>query len=686
MMGKQLGFDYYYGIEAEQFSFYRVPRLLIKDKRFEDLSSDAKLLYGLLLDRMSLSMKNGWLDAENKVYIYYKIEEIMNDLSCARGTATKIMAELDSKKGIGLIEKKRQGLGRPDIIYVKNFATVMQKKSEKSEDDVSNNHGGGKSEKSDSNVPNASSYGTNNSYQTDMLKVTGLESTEKLQSDVLEEVKRRSNEVACVYEQVANTDTENSFYDVEKNKPKGHISEHMQLEFPEVQNLDFREYGEYKVSKERKVAENCKHIFEDVEELEITEDVTWDSSNSVYGTDITHRINFNCSTDITDTDVRWNASNAIYGMDITHRTDFNCSTDVADTNSKNVSYLQGQAECMDGEVAYKRTRTQVQKDDAFSEEELAFLRQLGIENPNEIAKERICLHSETEEVERSYPYSDMPYNKVEANDFTMEYTDMSDWDFYESVEEPVHDFDEEIANVQKSEISSLERRSNQVACVHEQVEKKDYVYSLYNENFAHSTPAFPEVQNLDFRKYKDYISESSEVELVEFQELDPNYTNTNYTNNSYNDISYNNPIYPIHLSDKREDRCDGLDNFSDYVSLIKKNLEYDLFMQDKTWNDRELYDELFEIVCDVVCVKRKSIRVSGENYPYELVKSKFLKLNSSHLTYVIDCMRKTVSKIGNIKAYMITALYNAGSTISHYYQQAVQHDMYGGGWQEVGLV
>ena len=100
MMGKQLGFDYYYGIEAEQFSFYRVPRLLIKDKRFENLSSDAKLLYGLLLDRMSLSMKNGWLDAENKVYIYYKIEEIMNDLSCARGTATKSWQNWTVKKGL----------------------------------------------------------------------------------------------------------------------------------------------------------------------------------------------------------------------------------------------------------------------------------------------------------------------------------------------------------------------------------------------------------------------------------------------------------------------------------------------------------------------------------------------------------------------------------------------------------
>ena len=272
---------------------------------------------------------------------------------------------------------------------------------------------------------------------------------------------------------------------------------------------------------------------------------------------------------------------------------------------------------------------------------------------------------------------------MEANDFIMEYSDMSDWNFYESIEEPVYNFDEEIVNVQESEISLLERRSNGVACVHEQVAKADCECLLYNENFEHFTPAFPEVQNLEFRKYKDCISENSEVELVQVQELDPNYTNTNYTNNSYTNVSDNNPIYP---SEKKEDRCDGLEDASAYISLIKENIEYDLFMQDRTWKDRELYEELFQIICDVVCVKRKSVRVAGENYPYEIVKSKFLKLNSSHLMYVMDCMRKTVSKIGNIKAYMITALYNAGSTISHYYQQAVQHDMYGGGWQEAEIV
>ena len=147
-----------------------------------------------------------------------------------------------------------------------------------------------------------------------------------------------------------------------------------------------------------------------------------------------------------------------------------------------------------------------------------------------------------------------------------------------------------------------------------------------------------------------------------------------------------NPIYPINRTRGSVDRCDGLDNSSAYISVIKENLDYDTFMQDTKWKDRELYEELFQLVCDVVCVKRNSVRIAGENYPYELVKAKFLKLNSSHITYVMECMQKTVSKIGNIKAYMTTALYNATSTMSHYYQQAVQHDMYGGGWGMAGTV
>ena len=114
-------FNYYYGKEAEAFSFFRIPKLLFTDETFRVLSSDAKVLYGILLDRMSLSMKNGWIDEENKVYIIFTIEEIAQTICCATQKATKILQELDDKKGIGLIEKKRLGLGRPNILYVKNF-------------------------------------------------------------------------------------------------------------------------------------------------------------------------------------------------------------------------------------------------------------------------------------------------------------------------------------------------------------------------------------------------------------------------------------------------------------------------------------------------------------------------------------------------------------------------------------
>ena len=391
-MGEIFRFDYYYGMEAEQFSFYRVPRILIKDKRFNNLSSKAKLLYGLMLDRMCLSMKNGWLDKDNKVYIYYTVESIMNDLSCAKTTAVKVLAELDSKRGIGLVEKKRQGLGKPDIIYVKNFVTV---------------------------------------------------GSDKENRDTMEK------------------------YDSNEKKDKS------DKEYSTKQNADFHEY---------------------MQEYE---------------------------------------------------TDFNME---------------------------------------------------------------------------SSEYQDLEIKKFKN------YTSRS------------------------SEIE------------------------------------LPEVQNLDFREFERQNCRSSKVELQEVQELNPNYTNNNYTNKSYTEMSDNNLIYPIYQSDKKTDGCDRLDESSTYISLIKENIEYDNFMQDKRWNDRELYEELFQIICEVVCVKRKSVRVGRENYPYEIVKSKFLKLNSSHLMYVMDCMRKTVSKIGNIKAYMITALYNAGSTISHYYQQSVQHDMYGSGWQEAGIV
>ena len=131
-------FNYYYGKEAEQFSFFRIPKLLFTDEAFKDLSSDAKVLYGILLDRMSLSMKNNWIDEENKVYIIFTIEEIAEIMSCATQKATKILQELDDKKGIGLVEKKRLGLGKPNILYVKNFIIQETKEQTDVQEEITN--------------------------------------------------------------------------------------------------------------------------------------------------------------------------------------------------------------------------------------------------------------------------------------------------------------------------------------------------------------------------------------------------------------------------------------------------------------------------------------------------------------------------------------------------------------------
>ena len=117
-------FDYFYGAQSEQFSFFRLPKALIRDEQFRKISSDAKILYGIMLDRMSLSRENKWFDNENRVYIIFTLNDVMKELECCKRKASALMAELDEKSGIGLIEKKRQGLGKPDIIYVKNFATL----------------------------------------------------------------------------------------------------------------------------------------------------------------------------------------------------------------------------------------------------------------------------------------------------------------------------------------------------------------------------------------------------------------------------------------------------------------------------------------------------------------------------------------------------------------------------------
>ena len=119
-----MSYDYFYGQSGELFSYFRIPKALFQDCRFRQLSTDARTLYGILLDRMSLSVKNGWLDEQGRVYIIYTVREVQESLCCAEHKAVKLFRELED---IDLIERKRRGLGRPSLIYVKDFSSGLPK-------------------------------------------------------------------------------------------------------------------------------------------------------------------------------------------------------------------------------------------------------------------------------------------------------------------------------------------------------------------------------------------------------------------------------------------------------------------------------------------------------------------------------------------------------------------------------
>lgn len=165
-----------------------------------------------------------------------------------------------------------------------------------------------------------------------------------------------------------------------------------------------------------------------------------------------------------------------------------------------------------------------------------------------------------------------------------------------------------------------------------------------------------EVQKPEVQRSKNWKSGITNAEFPEVQNMDTNYNNINY-----NDLSYNNPINQSvpELQAAKDDTNDMMEGINTYMQLIRENIEYDYYMSYEEGKAREMVEELYQIICDVVCVKRSIIRIGKEDYPYELVKSKFLKLNKSHIEYVMWCMKNTTTKIGNIRSYMITTLYNA---------------------------
>ena len=182
--------DYFYGQAGELFSFYRIPKALFQEPRFQSLSTDAKTLYGILLDRMSLSVKNGWLDKQNRVFILFTIEDVKRSLCCADNKATKLLRELEE---FGLIERKRRGLGRPSLVYVKNFSADSSKTRFQNRE----NHesGGFKSASQDPAKPRCNKTDKNNTEMNETYPFNSEETDGMSQREQLEKYFSQSLEV-----------------------------------------------------------------------------------------------------------------------------------------------------------------------------------------------------------------------------------------------------------------------------------------------------------------------------------------------------------------------------------------------------------------------------------------------------------------------------------------------------------
>jgi hypothetical protein len=200
----------------------------------------------------------------------------------------------------------------------------------------------------------------------------------------------------------------------------------------------------------------------------------------------------------------------------------------------------------------------------------------------------------------------------------------------------------------------------------------------------------PEVPESNFKKYENQTSGSMKIEFQEVPKSNCNKTDINkteYSKTEYNktESSERNPIYQNNLSypinqDSRESvrMMDMIDEMDTYREIVKENISYESYLHEESYTKREI-DELVELIVDVMMMPdNATVRIAGEDKPVPIVKSQFMKLTHSHIEYVRFCLDRNTSKVGNIKAYLLTTLYNSLFTIDHFYQAEVKHDMYGG--------
>ena len=579
-------FDYFTAAETEQYTFYRIPKALFTESHFQVLSCEAKVLYGMMLDRLGLSIRNQWFDSRGRAYIIFTVEDVMVVMGCQSQKAVRLMKELDTADGIGLIEKKRIGLGRPNRIYVKNFMVRRNGGSE-------NGTGGAcRIQTQAADIPHS----------------LGLSGKKAAEPEGRPDFARKMPEV--------NADAENTAGSIEAVMP----------ETQEEQVQNWKMCGE-------SIPENERYGITDVgacsrEKNGLYEENWWDlEADAPFGAEIPEYGIPLCG----------NVAGTVLGIE----SDANIvdNVDIVDNSHLTVNSMaeyqnSGRGACFLAEMQ-------------APEEGHGCCN--GGTSPEPAAREGLQ--------NSSYSDSSRPETSGQEPIFADKTVEAMVRELLWKQKTGLHGSGMECSREPETAAEPPCREPEMQAC-------------------ERQAPVIVETETPKQRDSKRNDTEYSETEYskTEKNETDfsavcqPYQSYQSCTSSQYVQGGQQNGIYPDRGMDGTEEKIDA------YRECIRENIDYQCFRP----QDMESVDELVELMADTMLVPdRGTVRVAGTEKPAPVVKGRFMKLAHSHIEYVIGCMQKHTGKIRNIKAYLLTVLYNSTLTISSYYRAEVNHDLYG---------
>lgn len=549
-------FDYFTAAETEQYTFYRIPKALFTESHFQGLSCEAKILYGMMLDRLGLSIRNQWFDSRGHAYIIFTVEDVMGVMGCQSQKAVRLIKELDTADGIGLIEKKRIGLGRPNRIYVKNFmaggtggmGTGTADAGQMQPHTADNPHGAGISGKKAA-APEEPLYcaGAMPEMKADAEKENTAGTTAAAMPETQED--QEENWRVCG-ESMPENESPGKADDSMCREESGAYEENW---------WDMEEDAASCIKKSWQGMPLCK-------------------SSAGAGMDMESVTGIADAVDIVD-----NVDNCRIAGNFMDE----YQNPEPETYSGEHIFVDKTVEAMVREMLGEQKTGPSGGGFKCAREPQGISRQVsqGTEIQNGGGRDTLIVETEMPK-QRDSKRNDTEYSKTRINKIEKNKTDFS------------------------------------------------AVYSSHQ-----SYPSYPSCQSSRTNLSRQHVQGKQQSDMP------------------------------------ADSGMDGIERKIDsYREYIRENIDYQCFRS----QDAESVDELVELMADTMMVPDSgAIRIAGMEKPASVVKSRFMKLAHSHIEYVMDCLQKHTGKIRNIKAYLLTALYNSSLTIGSYYRAEVNHDLYG---------